>query len=182
VAGAFTGSPDNFIRRFVSPVGFHSCHGGCTMSDRPYRVVEPARHPGGYATLTRPDISLVAAGSLLVRTAVELAERHPLSEGINGEPWCLHCWSLWPCPPAQHAREVCNAAGVELPGLPEQPATTRPPAVGPGQDGYDAFDAGYDGYAAYDSAADERPYDGAGYGFDDESLPGYARREGRRAA
>src|SRR3954463_9677759 len=64
------------------------------------------------------DASIIASGSLLARTAMELAERHPISDGINGEPWCLNCWQLWPCAPAQHAREVCKAAGVDLPGFP----------------------------------------------------------------
>jgi hypothetical protein len=59
--------------------------------------------------------AIIGSGSLLARTAIELAERHPISRGIDGEPWCLNCWSPWPCGPAQHAREVCNAAGVDLP-------------------------------------------------------------------
>jgi hypothetical protein len=59
--------------------------------------------------------SIIGSGSLLARTALELAERHPISKGIQDEPWCLNCWAPWPCGPAQHAREVCNAAGVELP-------------------------------------------------------------------
>jgi hypothetical protein len=59
--------------------------------------------------------SIIGSGSLLARTAIELAERHPISQGVEGEPWCLRCWSPWPCRPAQHAREVCNAAGVQLP-------------------------------------------------------------------
>jgi hypothetical protein len=59
--------------------------------------------------------ALIGSGSLLARTALELAERHPISEGIQGEPWCLNCWAPWPCGPAQHAREVCNAAGMEMP-------------------------------------------------------------------
>jgi hypothetical protein len=71
--------------------------------------------------LTEAD-AIIASGSLLARTAIELAARHPISDGINGEPWCLNCWSLWPCGPAQHAREVCNAAGVDLPGAPVRPA------------------------------------------------------------
>jgi hypothetical protein len=62
--------------------------------------------------------SLIGSGSLLARTALELAERHPISKGIEGEPWCLNCWAPWPCGPAQHAREVCNAAGVEMPTRP----------------------------------------------------------------
>lgn len=73
------------------------------------------------------ETSIIASGSLLARTAIELAARHPISNGINGEPWCLNCWSLWPCAPAQHAREVCNAAGVDLPGVPadDRPAAGR---------------------------------------------------------
>jgi hypothetical protein len=59
--------------------------------------------------------SIIASGSLLARTAIELAERHSMSQGIEGEPWCLNCWAPWPCGPAQHAREVCNAAGLEVP-------------------------------------------------------------------
>jgi len=58
---------------------------------------------------------IVGAESLLARTAIELAARHPIRQGIKGEPWCLNCWAPWPCGPAQHAREVCNAAGVALP-------------------------------------------------------------------
>jgi hypothetical protein len=59
--------------------------------------------------------SIIGSGSMLARTALELAERHSITRGIDGEPWCLSCWSPWPCGPAQHAREVCNAAGVDLP-------------------------------------------------------------------
>jgi hypothetical protein len=58
---------------------------------------------------------IVESQSLLARTAIELAERHPFNHGIEGEPWCLRCWAPWPCGPAQHAREVCNAAGVTMP-------------------------------------------------------------------
>ena len=60
-------------------------------------------------------LSIVGSGSALARTAIELAERHAMTDGIQGEPWCLKCWAPWPCGPAQHAREVCNAAGVDLP-------------------------------------------------------------------
>ena len=67
---------------------------------------------------------VVSSDSLLVRTAVELAERHAPSKGLEDEPWCLRCWQTWPCPPARHAREVCEAAGVAPP-----PATQVPPAV-----------------------------------------------------
>jgi hypothetical protein len=58
---------------------------------------------------------IVESESLLARTAIELAERHPIRHGVEGEPWCLRCWAPWPCGPAQHAREVCNAAGVAMP-------------------------------------------------------------------
>jgi hypothetical protein len=67
----------------------------------------------------RPGI--VGTDSLLARTALELAERHPISPGADGEPWCLNCWAPWPCGPAQHAREVCNAAGVAPPEVPREP-------------------------------------------------------------
>jgi len=73
---------------------------------------------------------IVESQSLLARTAIELAERHPFNHGIEGEPWCLRCWAPWPCGPAQHAREVCNAAGVSIPkpgrsgARPNRPSST----------------------------------------------------------
>ena len=74
---------------------------------------------------------IVESQSLLARTAIELAERHPFNHGIEGEPWCLRCWAPWPCGPAQHAREVCNAAGVSIPknarsgARPSRPSSTN---------------------------------------------------------
>jgi hypothetical protein len=105
--------------------------------------------------------ALVGSGSLLARTAIELAERHPISAGIQGEPWCLNCWSPWPCGPAQHAREVCNAAGVDL------PTPARRTGSGPDRSrdsGYDDFgDDGYGGGYSYERYDDnDAEYDGRG--------------------
>jgi hypothetical protein len=73
---------------------------------------------------------IVESQSLLARTAIELAERHPFNHGIEGEPWCLRCWAPWPCGPAQHAREVCNAAGVAIPRSGRSGARPhRPPSM-----------------------------------------------------
>ncbi len=69
---------------------------------------------------------IIGSGSLLARTAIELAERHSISKGVQGEPWCLNCWTPWPCGPAQHAREVCNAAGVAMPTMPASPTSPGP--------------------------------------------------------
>jgi hypothetical protein len=63
-------------------------------------------------------LSIIGATSALVRTAVELADRHPPREGrgrLDGEIWCLRCWAPWPCVPAKHALEVCRAAGLNSP-------------------------------------------------------------------
>jgi len=67
---------------------------------------------------------IISSNSLLVRTAVELSERHPPSkDGLTGENWCLRCWAPWPCPPAVHAREVCEAAGLGSPAADRFPGT-----------------------------------------------------------
>ena len=55
---------------------------------------------------------VIVSDSVLVRTAVEMADRHPPSKGLEHEIWCLRCWEPWPCTPAQHALEVCRAAGL----------------------------------------------------------------------
>jgi hypothetical protein len=55
---------------------------------------------------------IIGSDSALVRTAVEMADRHPPSDGLDGENWCLRCWAPWPCVPARHALEVCRAAGL----------------------------------------------------------------------
>jgi hypothetical protein len=60
--------------------------------------------------VSRP--AIIGSESALVRTAVEMADRHPPSDGLDGENWCLRCWAPWPCVPAKHALEVCRAAGL----------------------------------------------------------------------
>lgn len=55
---------------------------------------------------------IIGSDSALVRTAVEMTDRHPPSDGLDGENWCLFCWEPWPCVPARHALEVCRAAGL----------------------------------------------------------------------
>jgi hypothetical protein len=57
--------------------------------------------------------AIINSGSTLVRTAVELAQRHPPRPGIDDEPWCVRCWAPWPCVAARHAAEVCQAAGLD---------------------------------------------------------------------
>lgn len=56
---------------------------------------------------------IIDSGSTLVRTAVELAQRHCPRPGIDDEPWCVRCWAPWPCVAARHAAEVCQAAGLD---------------------------------------------------------------------
>jgi hypothetical protein len=56
---------------------------------------------------------IIDSGSSLVRTAVELAQRHSPRPGIDDEPWCVRCWAPWPCVAARHAAEVCEAAGID---------------------------------------------------------------------
>jgi hypothetical protein len=55
---------------------------------------------------------IVGSDSVLVQTAVEMADRHPPSRGLGEEHWCLRCWAPWPCVAARHALEVCRAAGL----------------------------------------------------------------------
>jgi hypothetical protein len=70
---------------------------------------------------------IVSLDSLLVRMAVELRERHaPSRDGLTGETWCLRCWARWPCPPALHAREVCEAAGLALQAVGPFPGADHP--------------------------------------------------------
>jgi hypothetical protein len=76
--------------------------------------------------------TIVGPGSILVRTAIELAQRHDASDASDGQSWCLRCWEPWPCAPARHARDVCLAAGVTPPSAragsgsrPRSDASTR---------------------------------------------------------
>jgi hypothetical protein len=78
-------------------------------------VVTPAPLTGPLAPRLRPDSHLVVA-------ARDLLALHSASEA---DGWCLRCEQAYPCPPAVHAAQVCQAAGLDLPAEPAAPAQAR---------------------------------------------------------
>jgi hypothetical protein len=71
--------------------------------------VTPAPLTGPLAPRLRPESHLVAA-------ARDLYARHS-AETVDG--WCARCDEAYPCPPAIHAAQVCEAAGVDPAEPPE---------------------------------------------------------------
>jgi hypothetical protein len=71
--------------------------------------VTPAPLTGPLAPRLHPDSHLVdAAADLFVRHSAAM---------VDG--WCTRCDQPYPCPPAIHAAQVCQAAGVD-PTAPEE--------------------------------------------------------------
>jgi hypothetical protein len=66
-------------------------------------VVTPAPPTGPLAPRLSPDSHLVVA-------ARDLLARHG---GATVDGWCQHCEQAYPCPPAIHAAQVCQAAGLD---------------------------------------------------------------------
>jgi hypothetical protein len=71
-------------------------------------VVTPAPLTGPLAPRLQPDSYLVAA-------ARDLLARH---SATAAEGWCTRCDEAYPCPPAVHAAQVCQAAGLDVPTEP----------------------------------------------------------------
>lgn len=70
--------------------------------------IRPAPPTGPQAPTLNPD-------SVLVRAAIDLVRQHETND--RGE--CARCELTAPCPPAVHARQVVEAAGLDPTNLPE---------------------------------------------------------------